>query len=100
MPDLTPDEVLRRLSAESTAPPSEKLGMGIHAVMYSGEPVGPLTIKTVRDLARQLLECREALRAVLDMEMTMSGFVLIPRLEKSDVSIAAERCLPETEVGA
>lgn len=55
---LTPDEVVARLAAEDAPAPTEKLGLGIHAVMYSGEPVGPLTIKTIRDLARQLLACR------------------------------------------
>ena len=62
-PALIPDEVLSGLLGEEPRMPMTRLEeVGLVA---NGEPIGPLTVRTVRDLARELLACRASLHGLL-----------------------------------
>ncbi|MCP3975948.1 MAG: hypothetical protein GY720_15820 [bacterium] len=92
MSDLTPDEVLRAASDEFRD--------GRYWTLYDERDDVHVSIHG-EDLARQLLECREALRALYEDAAPEFGYHTDDRdgrmvLDEQSVLLAARSCLPET----
>lgn len=92
-PALTPDEVLRQLVTGDT---SHLTDYEKERIIMGSEAIGPLTMQTLQDLARQLLAAREAIQYGEQLAQIVEEFA--PYISHQDAAREYRRfmrwCLP------